>query len=610
MLYAVTTQYDAGAKAPEISLIYFLDLSRSLPLILYQVVHECLVLSIINITQHLHLLNSSIWCLGSFRYPSWSLWSRHDLELFPIMANAYKNLKEQFVSNHSGGSILEINLVTAIAPVCNPNLIIKLNAVLILSQAAYLLWAALQSKQSFFQTKSPIVSLIDFSVNVGGLLLALTIYSSMPGVLLALFLVPALLILVLPSSKASTARHRYPVKSEDKTQELSNYPRRPFITVYRGCMMVVTSIAILAVDFRVFPRRFAKVETWGTSLMDVGVGSFVFAAGLASSKAFTSGTSPTLREDKELKGVMSRAIQSVRQSLPLLILGGARLISLKNLDYAEHVSEYGVHWNFFFTLAAIPLALLVLQPLIIAIPGLSHGYFGIILVALYEVLLQTTSLKAWILTAPRKDLISQNKEGIFSCIGYLAIFLLGLETGSITLPRAIPKNSILFKILKTTGLQTKSESNRIFLLTSLAILTATYSSLLVPFYSPRIFPWLSIPVSRRLANVPYVLWIGAYNTGQLLIFALIESFVFPAVHRASSAASERQAAITATPEILDDYNSGGLLVFLFANLGTGLVNLSIDTLEVGQFQTLGILMVYMAILTILARLSRGVKIRL
>jgi len=50
-------------------------------------------------------------------------------------------------------------------------------------------------------------------------------------------------------------------------------------------MLLVTAVCILGVDFPVFPRRFAKTETFGFGLMDIGVGSFIFATGLVSQEA-------------------------------------------------------------------------------------------------------------------------------------------------------------------------------------------------------------------------------------------------------------------------------------------------------------------------------------
>ena len=49
-----------------------------------------------------------------------------------------------------------------------------------------------------------------------------------------------------------------------------------------GSNVLITCLAILAVDFRIFPRRFAKTETFGLSLMDVGVGTFIISSAITS----------------------------------------------------------------------------------------------------------------------------------------------------------------------------------------------------------------------------------------------------------------------------------------------------------------------------------------
>ncbi|MCJ1281057.1 Glucosaminyl phosphatidylinositol (GlcN-PI) nositol acylation protein [Xylographa opegraphella] len=482
------------------------------------------------------------------------------------MAQSYKALKEDFVSNLTGGSASEINLVTAVAP------------------AAVLLWSVLQSRQGFFSSYGGLAFVVDFLLNVVAILLATTLYSEAPLVLNVLLLAPAVVLYASQSARSPQSRA---VKVNETraeksvTVKLDTLPVRPFITAYRGSMMIITCIAIIAVDFQIFPRRFAKVENWGTSLMDIGVGSFVFSAGVVAAR-------PILKNHLAGRslGFATRLYASVKHSLPLFVLGVVRLYTVKGLDYAEHVSEYGVHWNFFFTLALLPPFVAGFQSFFKLIP--SYAVLALLLGSAYQALLELTSLKGYVLTAPRTDIISKNREGIFSFFGYLAIFLAGQATGLYVLPRSSP-------MTKSSG---NAGKERRRLLVTLASWTLIWNCLLAFTLSYNY--GLALRVSRRLANLPYVLWVCAFNCAHILAFCLIETCVFPNVYRAMDRATERREADFATSRVLHCYNRNGLAIFLLANLMTGLINLTVKTIVVNTGTAMAILLGYAMMVTTIA----------
>lgn len=458
-----------------------------------------------------------------------------------------------------------------------------------------LLWSALQSRRDLFSTYPPTALATDFLLNAGAILAATTIYSSTPIALNLLLILPAVSLFILPPT--SRVRQRKPSQSvvangspEAKGGQgsLPTIPERPFITHWRGSMMVVTCVAILAVDFRVFPRRFAKVETWGTSLMDMGVGSFVFAAGLISARPILKA-----RAVSESTNVGASLIAAARHSAPLLILGFIRLYSVKGLDYAEHVSEYGVHWNFFFTLAMLPPFAAVIQLL----PQwlLSVHILALITTGVYQVVLDSTSLKAYILTAPRDTLLNQNREGVFSFIGYLGIFLVGQAVGLDILPR----RSL------ATGWIVGSANPKYHNLVRLLLWSAGFSVLLFMLTSYKVF---GLQISRRLANLPYMVWVSAFNCAQLTVFCAVETSMFPALYSASDKRTETRRCRHATSRVLGAYNANGLAIFLLANLLTGLVNLSTDTLHASRARAMATLFVYTVTLTAVATTLQSKKV--
>ena len=345
--------------------------------------------------------------------------------------------------------------------------------------------------------------------------------------------------------------------------------------------MISTCVAILAVDFRIFPRRFAKVENWGTSLMDMGVGSFVFSAGLVSARPILSA---------RLAGRSSSFGASLgaafRASAPLLVLGFIRLYSVKGLDYAEHVTEYGVHWNFFFTLALLPPFVALFQSFSAMMPY--TALLSQVISVIYQASLEFTRLKAYILTAPRLDLLSQNREGIFSFWGYLAIFLAGQALGFDILPR-----NVLGQTTTSSGIQQRKR-----LVQRLIIWSIGWVLLFVFMTSYKY--GLGLQVSRRLANFPYILWVAAFNCAQILLFCLVETLFFPGVYVAPDKATERREIDRATSRVFKSFSRNGLAIFLLANLLTGSVNLTLDTLTVGRIEAMGVLLLYLGTLTTIA----------
>ena len=145
------------------------------------------------------------------------------------------------------------------------------------AQTTYLLWTVLtphlhrRLPGSSTVTPSPIY---EFAILVVPLLLALTLFASHPVLLNAL-----LLLVCYPAARLPPPHSLPPLSPQvGRDQALKGSagdaePRlvsKGWVTVYRAHMMVMTVICILAVDFEVFPREFAKAETWGTSVVRPG----------------------------------------------------------------------------------------------------------------------------------------------------------------------------------------------------------------------------------------------------------------------------------------------------------------------------------------------------
>ncbi|MBW0461517.1 hypothetical protein O181_001232 [Austropuccinia psidii MF-1] len=364
--------------------------------------------------------------------------------------------------------------------------------------------------------------------------------------------------------------------------------QQPFLTVYRSQMMLMTVICILAVDFNVFPRKFAKTESWGVSLMDLGVGSFVFSSGIMSAL-------PILKQTPTCKSWTIDLWKNTRSTMPLLVLGIIRIILVKGADYPEHVTEYAVHWNFFFTLSILP-TVGVLVRRAYKTYRLDFTLLGFLTALAYQYILSAIGLQDYVLSeAPRTNLISANREGLASIPSYIIIYLFGLSTGCYVLPfspdflRKLSQGVAFDKLCKRKP-----------------------GKALVVYSSWSIIWWIvylgsasliSKP-SRRLANPTYCFWVAAMN-----LTLITGNCLFESIELDCSGFLHNQV-LSSPPKFFQSINQNSLFVFLISNLLTGLINFRIETIFVTNMLAIITLLFYLVIILALTWKLRNYKLKI
>mmetsp|Transcript_4546 Transcript_4546/g.6731 ORF Transcript_4546/g.6731 Transcript_4546/m.6731 type:complete len:466 (-) Transcript_4546:60-1457(-) len=451
-----------------------------------------------------------------------------------------KEQKEAFVTGHSGTTLEEILLITASSPIgvgfyyCVLCLLTYLNGG---SKAKLMTRGVVE----FFFILLPMI-----------LCQTIFLYPIATSILLVQLLVTTIFMAVF--------RHPTSLSRPPRQQSISK--KLPFLTIYRSSLYFHTFIAILAVDFHLFPRTLAKTETTGYGFMDLGATSFVISSGFVG---------PSKRSS----------------ILPLLALGLLRIVANKSTEYQEHVSEYGIHWNFFFTLTVVQ-----------AIASLSksrttnnNGIIPWVVLIFYQILLSVFHLQDYIEQASRticpfpanimfqKELcyfFAANREGILGCISYTSLNLISQTIGSYCLWSSSSSTLLQGKRLGACGAA----------LWFLHVILTRVAE---------------IPISRRSTNLTFVVWSLAHNVTLLFVFWLL-FYIFAT---ASNRTSEQQRLL---PVILSAVNRHGLTMFVIANLLTGAVNLSVDTLAIdSDWLALIVIIGYVACIACIALALEGIS---
>ncbi|PAA50483.1 hypothetical protein BOX15_Mlig031652g1 [Macrostomum lignano] len=295
--------------------------------------------------------------------------------------------------------------------------------------------------------------------------------------------------------------------------------------------------------------------------MDVGIGCFVICIGSLGPTA----NQLIDRVDKAL-ALRKAALQSIILTVCGLIKTLLVVLSIRiySIEYDESWTEYGVHWNAYYSLAVArglgaTLELLVLPR---SLPPLAAALAS---AAAHELLL--AGGLAELVLAPgqpqshnRSNLIGQNREGLASIPGLVTLYFCGLQLGRWMKP-------------------TESGSKFAVPVRLLALMVAAAAVRPLTMASDGF--WL-LPESRRLMNPAYCGWLLAFSCfnlgGVWLVLEAADRLRVMAEPRDSCDSTAGAAETRRTPIHLQEVDSTGLLYFLISNLLTGLFNLLLSRL--------------------------------
>ncbi|PAV84707.1 hypothetical protein WR25_02256 [Diploscapter pachys] len=393
---------------------------------------------------------------------------------------------------------------------------------------------------------------LDFAILCVPLLLGFTILSShLHWILLALTVLIVLIstFIVFETwgcTERLPMRHALHMILDDAHQPTM------FLNYSRFFLMLTVVIAILAVDVPIFPRRFAKTETTGHSLMDTGVSHFVAALAVGT---FYS------RHFHQIAGHQPKAHRRtpwyLQSFVVLPVIGLLRTVSLALLDYPQHITEYGIHWNFFFTFAILKLANKIIprnHPLIVAlILGVAH-----------HMLLTKCQFQDWILFGEnkRENLITANIEGLVSLVGYLCIYY-----GAMFVAKDSAPQGMRIRYYISSGVS-------FFFYAGFFLLCQLFSE-----------HFIGAP-SRRL-------YLSSITVG---IFVIAQSItLFAWISRIPNFTGDGPWD-SVSPCLAVSINDAGLWVFLLSNLMTGLANFLFNTHSMDTFSAFALVFSYLFIL--------------